>query len=105
MSLLRRFLPAFLALVLVAEAPLHALTAAADSPCVLETTGDAGCCDDEASAPGCASICPIGGAAVIADNGHVLGISASVQPDVRPSVQPATQARAPDTAPPKTSIT
>jgi hypothetical protein len=66
--------------------------------------GDAGCCNDEASATGCSAICVVGGAAMVAENGYVLGISASIAPSTLPPSRMATQARAPDTAPPTPSI-
>ena len=107
MRSLRRLLPALMALTLAAVVPLSVLAAASDAPCaaVAASAEDSGCCSGGAAeASDCAAACPAGGAAAITERDHVQAALPSIPPVVRASKGPVAYARAPDTAPPKYSV-
>jgi len=107
MSPLYRLVAALLASVFLAGTPLHAWTAQPGVACAANpvATTDSGCCDrgDTEPVSACSVICPVGGVAV-GEGIEVSRSSVSHSPAAQSSVPLASEARAPDTAPPKSSV-
>ena len=106
MPLLRNALVLLLA-VMLGGAPLgQSLGAAGNAECAVQLAdlSDDGCCGDAASASGCA-VCATGcGLFMPAAAPRISVEFRFVSPSVRPLSFSAAHARAPDTAPPKSSF-